>query len=78
MFNSEQMIDIGGGYNQFFFTQKVDVSICSVNYLQKHDISIHKNILLYLLERNPSDAYTCNMYNTSDVMIIEIYLKSET
>lgn len=56
MFNFEQMIDIGDGYNQGFFTQKVAVSICSVNYLQKHDISIHKIILLYLLERNPSHA----------------------
>lgn len=58
MFNSEQMIDIGGGYNHFF-TQKVDVSSCSANYLQKHDIGIYKKYSFVFIRKEPFTCITC-------------------
>lgn len=41
MFNFKQVIDIRGGYNRILFTQEVVVSMCSVDYLQMHDIHIY-------------------------------------
>lgn len=74
MFNSEQLIDIGEGYNQFFFYTKSGriYLLCKLltkawyKYSQKYSFVSIRNEPLY------------NMYNTSDEMFIEIYLKSET